>query len=244
MDYVFDYYYELNNSNQNIQLQQFIYDDHRFFSKMYVFLKLLGFLVYGITLVSCNKNDFFIIMIVFMFLSIMNSFRYEYAHYKRYNTTFSSINEYEIWKNQLYPKSRIFFSIIEGIIKIIFFIITFPPQFDVRNLCEIGETIFKIHILGIFIIYILFGITSMCFLWLIHCNDNSNNLMTNQQQFISNIIPIFRNNNSNEECCICMDTGNIVDWSILQCGHKFHYSCILIWISNNRTCPVCRIHVS
>jgi hypothetical protein len=241
MDYIFDYYYELNNSNENMQLQQFIYDDHRFFSKMYLFLKFLGFLVYGITLSSCNKNDFFIIMIVFMFLSILNSFRYEYAHYKRYRTNFSSINEYEIWKNQLYPKSRIYFSIIEGVLKIIFFIITFPPQFNIDNLCEIGTTFFRIHILGLFTIYIISGVSTIYFLWIIHCNDNS---IIIQQQSISTIIPIFTNNNSNEECCICMDTGNIIDWSILQCGHKFHYSCILIWINNNRTCPICRIHVS
>ena len=27
---------------------------------------------------------------------------------------------------------------------------------------------------------------------------------------------------------------------ITECNHKFHYKCILRWILNNDTCPMCR----
>ena len=39
-------------------------------------------------------------MIVAMFLSTMNSARYEYAHFKLYVTIFSSENEFEEWKEK------------------------------------------------------------------------------------------------------------------------------------------------
>lgn len=237
MDYAFDYYFEQNYSNPNIQISYFIYDDRRFFSKLYVLLKIIGIIFYTITLSSCNNYDYFIIMILFMTLSMINSFRYEYSHYKRYNTIFSSIDEYKIWKNKLYPKSRILFSFIEGIIKIIFFIHIFPPKFDVRNLCEIGDTFFKIHILALFMIYIFILIFIICFLWAIHCND-----YPNRHIIFPKILRII--NNQNEECCICLDIGNINNWAILPCGHKFHYSCILLWMRTNQTCPVCRISLS
>jgi hypothetical protein len=242
MDYAFDYYFEQNYYNQNMQISYFIYDDKRFFSKLYVLLKFIGILFYTITLYSCKDYDYFIFMIIIMSLSMINSFRYEYAHYKRYNTIFSSIDEYKIWKNKLYPKSRIFFSFIEASIKIIFFIITFPPQFDFRNLCEIGTIFFRIHILVLFMIYILAGILSICFLCLIHYNDYSNNRETRIDQIIISKIKKI-NNNQNEECCICLDISNINDWSLLECGHKFHHSCILLWIRTNQTCPVCRTHL-
>ena len=243
MDYMFDFYFEQNNSNQNIQSPYFLYDDHRFFSKMYVFLKFFGILLYGITLFSCNDIDFFIIIIVFMSLSMINSFRYEYAHYKKYRTIFPSINDFIIWKKNLYPKSRIFFSSIEAIIKILFFIKTFPPRFYFNNLCEIGDTFLKIHILALFIIYIIIGVFSMCLLWTIHCYDSSYHESDIQRAEITLPIPILIIN-QNEECCICLDNDNILLWIILPCGHKFHQQCILTWLRNNHTCPICRLNIS
>ena len=167
-----------------------------------------------------------------MFLSTINSARYEYAHFKRYGTIFSSVNEFDAWKEKLYPKSRILFSIIEIIIKIIFFINTFPPVCDFRNLCQIGESIFKIHILALLKIYIIAFVFSICL------------LCSHRQQIISLPIQILVINTQNEECCICMDTDNNSEWSILPCGHKFHGQCISQWLRSNQTCPICRLRIS
>jgi hypothetical protein len=247
MDFAFDYYFE-NNITESVLIREFIYDEKRIFSKIYVFFKFLCLLFYGIIFVFCNRSDFFIIMITFMFLSTINSIRYEYEHFKRYGTTFSSIYEFTLWKKELYPRLRIFLSFIEGIIKIIFFIKNFPPQFHFQNFCEICDSFVKIHIIVIFMIYIIAGFFSIAILCSIYCYNNyeANRTRNIQTEIISSsfTFPIIIVNNQNEECCICLDKGNINDWSILPCGHKFHHSCILIWMSTNQTCPICRCNIS
>ena len=225
MDYAIDFYFWNNFSND------FLYDNRRIFSKLYVFFKFIGLIFYASILPTCNNHDFFIGMIVAMFLSTLYSTRYEYAHFRRYGTVFSSINEFEEWKKELYPKSRILFSMVELVIKIVYFIKIFPPVCEFNNLCEIGESIFKIHILVLFMIYIIAGVFSICFL----CSH---------RQTISLLIPILVVNSQNEECSICMDTDNNSEWSILPCGHKFHGQCISQWLRSNQTCPICRLHIS
>ena len=232
MDYAIDSYF-WNNNNFN----EILYDNRRICAKLYVFIKFIGVIFYTISLQTCYKPDFFIGMIVAMFLSTINSARYEYAHFKRYGTIFSSINEFEEWKEKLFPKSRILFSIIEIIIKIVYFIKIFPPVCDFRNLCQIGESIFKIHVIVLLMIYIIAFVFSICLLCSCIRYDNSH-----RQQTISSQIPILVINSQNDECCICMDIGN-TSWSMLPCGHKFHRQCISTWLHTNQTCPICRLHM-
>jgi len=226
MDYAIDSYF-WNNNNFN----EILYDNRRIFAKLYVFIKFIGVIFYTISLQTCYKPHFFIGMIAAMFISTINSARYEYAHFKRYGTIFSSVNEFNEWKEKLYPKSRILFSMIEIIIKIIFFINTFPPVCEFNNLCEIGESIFKIHILVLLMIYIIAFVFSICFLYSHH------------RQTISSPIPILVVNSQNEECSICMDTDNTSEWLMLPCCHKFHRQCISTWLHTNHTCPICRLHM-
>lgn len=231
--------------NRQIRYQDFIYDDRRICAKLYVFFKFLGLIFYSITLLRCYKPDFYIGMIVAMFFATMNSARYEYAHFRRYGTQFSSLNEYNTWKNELRPKSKIFCATIELSIKTMYFIKTFPPQCQFDNLCEIGESIFKIHILAIFSVYIIFGIFSIFLLWSIYCNNYSQPVpFINQHNAVPLLIPVALNDNQTEECCICLDTENNCAWSILPCGHKFHMSCVLMWLQSNQTCPVCRLQIN
>ena len=232
MDYAIDFYFWNNFSND------FLYDNRRIFSKLYVFFKFIGLIFYASILPTCNNHDFFIGMIVAMFLSTLNSTRYEYAHFRRYGTIFSSINEFEEWKKELYPKSRILFSMVELVIKIVYFIRIFPPVCVFHNLCEIGESIYKIHVIAILMIYIIAGFFSTCLLCSFHTIDNSHH-----QQTFSSSTQIFVINNQNEECCICMDIGDNITWSMLQCGHKFHKECISPWIQINHTCPICRLRI-
>ena len=43
-------------------------------------------------------------------------------------------------------------------------------------------------------------------------------------------------------CSICQDNNEIVI-RILKCNHYFHVTCIDKWLSNNKTCPVCRYNL-
>ena len=248
MNYMLDFY---NENDERVVFPEFIYDDYRRWSIIYAYLKLLGFIFYTVTLHTCNKPDFYIIMLSVMFLSTMNNIRYEYSHYKRYGTLFSSLDEFYTWKKELYPKSRIVFSTIELSIKIAFFIKTFPPEFEFSNLCEIGESIYKLHILGLFVIYFIACAFSICVLTSIYCYEYShpNHNYNRRRRTVLLPIPIILNNsqiiinNQTEECCICMDIDNTKTWVILPCSHKFHGPCISSWLNTNQTCPVCRLNI-
>ena len=83
MENSLDSYFWNNDSN-----------NRRICAKLYVFFKFIGLIFYTISLQTCYNSNFFIGMIVAMFLSTINSARYEYAHFKRYGTIFSSVNEF------------------------------------------------------------------------------------------------------------------------------------------------------
>jgi len=240
MDYTIDSYFAHNNSNESIM---FLYDDRRILLKLYVFFKFMFVVTYTITLTKCDRPVFFIIMIVVMITSTLNSLRYEYAHFRRYGTMFSSLADYEQWKKELYPKSRILFSIIEFILKIFFMVKIFPPQCYFDNLCEIGESIYKIHTIIIFMIYIITVVFFICLFSSVNGHSNSYYQNHLRSQTISLPAQLLLDNNQNEECCICLDTDNSAAWAILPCGHKFHDSCISTWLLTHQTCPICRLRM-
>ena len=43
-------------------------------------------------------------------------------------------------------------------------------------------------------------------------------------------------------CSICQDNSEVII-RILKCNHYFHITCIDKWLSNNKTCPVCRYNL-
>jgi hypothetical protein len=245
MDVAVDFYFGNNNSGERVIPPGFIYEDYRFFSKLYVFLKLVGLTTYLATLTRCYNPNFYNTMIVFMFLASMNSLRYEHKHSQQYGTIFSSVEEFKEWKKSLWPRSRIVFSMIELGIKIGYFIKSFPPEFSFNNLCDTGESIFKIHILVLLSIYIVSGILCICLLSTSYCYSSSRPAVVIQNINIASLVTIPRSiiiitNSQNEECCICLDNNNNQEWSMLPCGHKFHDACISSWLLQQQRCPVCR----
>lgn len=250
MDYALDYVLEINEPDVPVVHQRvsFTYDDSRFFSKTYVGFKILGVIVYAGTLTSCPTANlyFYTLMLSAMTLSTANSARYEYCHYKRYGTSFYSAEEFIAWKKELRPKSRLFFSVTELAIKIGYFIYTFPPEFDFINRCTVGESIFKLHILAITLIYLVSGGITACLLLSFYCC----NIMSRRRHphrhphIVIRVIPIQSpiQDGLQDECCICLERASesTLPWSMLVCGHKFHTACVSIWLSSHKTCPICR----
>jgi hypothetical protein len=246
MDYAVDLFTDNDNDNDtehSIFGPQFVYDDPRYFSKIYILLKTIGFVVYTSTLTMCSRPELYISMIGVMGLSVLNSARYEYRHHQRYMTTFSSIVEYDIWKRAQWPKSRVVFTITELGIKIAVFITTFPPRFEFFTICQVAQSILHIHILILFIMYAIAGICALCVLSAIYCCNESVHRPHRRRQIVTLPLLTVVNDYQNEECCICLDKDTIQIWAVLPCGHKFHSSCIMRWLVAHPTCPVCRVSI-
>ena len=236
-----------------------VYNEKRLGAKTFIFLKTLGLAFYTTTLTTCStQTTLFICMIVTMAGSIINGMRYEYAHFKKCGHVFTSPHEYKQWKASLWPKSRLFFSIIELIMKIEFFIKSFPSDITFYSACDVGQSVLKLHSLLLFILYVLLSIAFTILFGCSLCNFTFmyGNTINNGNRSNSNI----SNNNSNRssnidalltivpvdyerECCICLDKNN-QSWSALPCGHTFHQTCILTWANYHQTCPVCRYAAS
>jgi hypothetical protein len=255
MDYAFDYYFTEDEEEHEAQ-PGFVYNDRRSFSKVYIFCKYIGIVFYIATLPPCNK-PIFTAMVGLMFLSTMNSARYEFAHYRKYGTRFSSVAEFDAWKSQQYPRSRLVFSFGELGLKIGYSITTFPPKFDFSfgTLCGMGESILNVHILVLFMLYTVVSVFSMYLIYSGCCfsaryyHTHPANRLRNHVRVQDRVRPLDAvavavSVSSNEECCICLDKDNEQSWGVLPCGHKFHGACITRWIATQQpNCPVCRVDV-
>jgi hypothetical protein len=256
MDYAIDSYLtgdDVPTNENNEPRTDFIYDDRRSFSKVYIFCKYAGLIFYMNTLLPCNK-PLLNVMVGLMCLSTVNSARYEFAHYRKYGYRFSSIAEFDAWKSQQYPKSRLVFSLGELGLKIGYSITTFPPQFDFSfgTLCSMGESVLNVHILVLFMQYIIACIFSMYLLYSGCCfgaryyhthpaNQLRNHVRVRDRVRSLDPVAVAVAVPSNEECCICLDKDNEQPWGVLPCAHTFHAACITRWVATQQpNCPVCR----
>jgi hypothetical protein len=233
----------------NVNVTTFVYVEKRLCLKLYVFLKSLGLAFYTTTLTTCYINAFFICMLATMALALLNSIRYEYAHFKKYGTVFASLGEFEKWKMTQWPRSTIIFSLLELIIKIGFIIRSYPLELEVgfgfgfHTTCHAGQSIFKIHVLGVLILYTLGGIFVTYALVEFYCCRTTT---YRYLHLIRDNIPMIPINiviiNAQNECCICLDKCD-QPWTTLPCGHAFHEPCISHWLLEHQTCPICRFNV-
>ena len=46
-----------------------------------------------------------------------------------------------------------------------------------------------------------------------------------------------------DECCICLENIYNNNYSVLSCGHKYHFNCIMDSIKIKSTCPICRADI-
>ena len=256
MDYAIDSYFTGDDVPSNEPRIDFVYEDRRSFSKVYIFCKYIGFIFYISTLLPCNKILLNVMMGV-MCLSTMNSARYEFAHYRKYGYRFSSMAEFETWKSQQYSKSRLVFSFGELGLKIWYGITTFPPQFDFsfQTKCGFGESVLKVHMLVLFMVYTIASVFSIyliysgcCFDFTYYHTHPANNLRNNRQVQVRPLdavaVVVAVAMPSNEECCICLDNDNVRPWGVLPCAHTFHAACITRWVATQQpNCPVCRTNI-
>ena len=258
MDYAFDFYFGPTTNTGDVNSFFFVYDDDRFFSKMYVFLKSFGLVFYVTTLTRCANPLFYIIINGLKCLSTANTARYEYRHYQRYGTVFMSIHEYEEWKAGLWPKTRVVFSTAELAIKIGYFIYAFPPQLEFSNACDAGKSIFMIHVLAVIGIYLILSIFTCC-IYCCVCYSNGPGASVGAGaganvsiRMVSYRLPLtFPTTlvSHDKECCICLDSNETISssssppWVELPCKHLFHRECVSRWLVTHDTCPVCRLNV-
>jgi hypothetical protein len=262
MDYAIDSYLTGDDVPSNEPRTDFIYEDRRSFSKAYIFCKYIGLIFYVNTLPPCNK-PILTVMVGLMFLSTVNSARYEFAHYRKYGTRFSSMAEFETWKGRQFPKSRLVFSFGELGLKLWYSITTFPPQFDFsfQTKCGIGESVLIVHMLVLFMQYIIVCVFSMYLIYSGCCFDFTYNHTYPSNRLRNHVLDQDRDRDrvrpldavavavavavsSNEECCICLDKDNKQPWGVLPCAHTFHAACITRWVATQQpNCPVCRFDV-
>ena len=239
--------------DQHQVVNVFVYKKTRSCAKLYIFLKSLGVAFYTSTLTTCsigtntNTNTLTICMLVAMMGSLVNSVRYEYAHFKKYGQVFS-LYEFEMWKNAQWPRSRLFFSILDLGIKIAIFIEEYPPTFEFYNACHVGKSVLKIHIVLLSLLYILFGIFCTFVFMSFYCctytyvhpapyPSSQHVTLTTNNTATATIV------DNQTECCICLDKTH-QPWTVLPCGHTFHQPCISTWINYHDSCPICRFVIA
>jgi hypothetical protein len=75
-------------------------------------------------------------------------------------------------------------------------------------------------------------------------NKNTNNNPVKRENTIKYIEFSVERDFTNNLCLICLDTMNTGDDIILiDCGHKYHKDCLLIWFERKKICPECDFSV-
>ena len=247
----------INSMNPFIVEHAYVYDETRIFKKMCLLLKTLGFGWYVTGAVTCVAHTMFVpycIMLTTMFASCCNSARYEYAFYKNHGTIFYSLEEFNEWKKQQLPKLNHAFDAAEVIIKMCFFIASWPLKLTIYDnrtgafsICELDMTVLKIHAVVTLIVYSSALLLFIC-LWCCFYNPNPNQIPnptpnTSHTSQVSPTYAIYVNVNENGsnaiECCICLNQ-KAEPWVSTRCAHVFHRDCLTAWSQINATCPICR----
>ena len=68
-------------------------------------------------------------------------------------------------------------------------------------------------------------------------NDDNNN---NEENIDTILINNFLNSTIPKECAICLMDIEEEDIETLICSHYFHKNCIMRWVHQNNSCPICR----
>jgi hypothetical protein len=158
-----------------------------------------------------------------VFLSILNSIRYEYNYLNSaYGRYFLTKKKYTVWKRQNSKNLTYFLGAIEYILKITFFYHSFP----VRDLKPYSISILLLQLnIGLFIIFV-----KLCIIYFVYWIIKT---LYNNWKYPKKYKKI------NDECAICMEINDNY-WVKTICKHEFHYDCLKEWHKYTRICPYCR----
>lgn len=93
----------------------------------------------------------------------------------------------------------------------------------------------------IIVIHFIYIINIICIVFIIawFARESSR---TNTRIILPTIPIIILTPETDLECCICLEKGK-ENFVALKCNHSFHKNCILEWIKEKQTCPMCRIEI-
>jgi len=258
-----------NNTNSNIYhyitelitiLQDIInnFDDTNFYFNSeiltLVYITNLCFIflnIYDITLViliSINNT--------FIDSELNNIIINAYIYIKWFNLLLLSHN---IMLKTMYMLNRnpiisILISIISKLTKVMYCRYIFDI-YVLYRLYNSNESLFNIFIISYqilswlvtLLIYIIYSVGIIIITYKVVMKKRNDNRLKNKNLKIIKELPEDR---INQKCCICLDQlindneqVNQYDLVLLDCGHCYHEHCILEWIDNNSTCPLCRKNV-
>uniref|UniRef100_A0A0D3HHE9 RING-type E3 ubiquitin transferase n=1 Tax=Oryza barthii TaxID=65489 RepID=A0A0D3HHE9_9ORYZ len=106
---------------------------------------------------------------------------------------------------------------------------------------------------NIFFFFLALAITVKVDLIRLRRNDDGNNKSAHQYDMLIERLLLLRpkDDRDNEQCVICLseneddvDGGERGRWRMLPgCAHAFHKDCVVKWLRNRTTCPLCRSDV-
>lgn len=91
--------------------------------------------------------------------------------------------------------------------------------------------------------FVLVGISSIVYRLITRCKSQFNNCkqsIDNVQSYIETS-EIEEERDSSDVCSICIESYQSREMTLtLPCNHKYHSTCILSWLENDLSCPMCR----
>lgn len=89
------------------------------------------------------------------------------------------------------------------------------------------------------LILVLLGLVGCCTLFSdIYGRINRSYRAKKRQKLLKELTMNEGPNAESKECAICLESGGKI--CVLECEHSFHKDCILQWLRESRTCPICR----
>lgn len=218
-------------------------------NKKYIFLRIIRiffesfYIIFASSLIFELKNYdpiFFLLLgsFIFHWIHIISSIYIIGVCYKKLNHSFSSSIHLKIWLDSFYMSkvkfnTFIIYSIFNIIISFYLFLIPNRSTYDFFPLSLVILIIFVSSFVKLGSI-LLIGLLVLFYRII---DTRRNNTRTILIEFEPSII---RNAESSEDKCgICLEDKNI-EWGELKCHHRFHYECVLPWMRDHNSCPICR----
>ncbi|BFY99030.1 hypothetical protein BsWGS_02070 [Bradybaena similaris] len=106
---------------------------------------------------------------------------------------------------------------------------------------EVEDVPFSVSLplLGVGAFTLLLSFCFCCYLWKL-----KRNALQDQQGYVMKKYTSSNRNQQNDTCPVCLDEFKSGEkLAICQCKHGFHSRCLLLWLEQRNTCPMCKAPV-